>query len=161
MNGFKRTAAATILVLAACGAANAAQVTVKKSLTLEGARTVAAAAEAEAKRLGAGGAIAVVDEGGHVLCLIRLDGTFAAASDIAAAKARSAALFERPTSVFESAIKNGRLSLVANKELMPLEGGVPVIVDGVVVGAVGVAGAMSSAQDDEIARAAASTAAAP
>jgi len=158
MNALMKTGAAAMLALASAGSLSAAQVTEKKSLTLDGARAVASAAESEAKRLKAGGAIAVVDEGGHLLCLIRLDGTFAAASDIATAKARSAALFERPTSVFENAIKNGRFSLVANKELMPLEGGVPVVVDGVVVGAVGVAGAMSSAQDDEIAKAAAASA---
>ncbi len=144
-----------LLALSAAGSAMGAQVMERATLTLDGAKAVAAAAEAEARRLNAGGAIAVVDDGGHVLVLIRLDGTFAAASEIAVAKARSAALFRRPTAVFEEAIKNGRLSLVANRELMPLQGGVPVELDGQVIGAVGVAGAASAPQDEEIAKVAA------
>ena len=70
-------------------------------------------------------------------------------------KARTAATFRRPTSVFEDAIKNGRLSLVAVSVMTPLQGGVPVMVDGVVVGAIGVSGAASAQQDDEIAKVAA------
>lgn len=147
---------ALFLSVAIAGAAQAApRVENKPSLTLGGARAVVAAAESEARRLGAGGAIAVVDDGGNLLALVRLDGTFAAASNIAIAKARSAANFQRPTSVFENAIKNGRLSLVANDELLPLQGGVPVVVDGRVVGAVGVAGAASAQQDEDIANVAA------
>ncbi|HZE88712.1 MAG TPA: heme-binding protein, partial [Verrucomicrobiae bacterium] len=68
---------------------------------------------------------------------------------------RSAANFRKETSAFEDAIKNGRISLVANPELLPLQGGVPIVVDGQVVGAVGVAGANSAQQDTDIARAAA------
>lgn len=127
----------------------------KKVLTLSGAKAVAAAAAAEARRHHAGGAIAVVDDGGNLLYLERLDGTFAAASNIAIGKARSAANFRRDTRIFEEAIKNGRLSLVANPELLPLEGGVAIVVDGQVVGAVGVAGAASAQQDEEIAHLAA------
>jgi len=132
-----------------------AQTVDKKTLNLAGARKVAAAAETEAKKNNAGGAIAVVDDGGNLLLLERLDDTFPAAASIAIAKAHSAATFRRPTSTFEDAVKNGRLSLLANKELLPLQGGVPVVIDGQVVGAVGVAGAASAQQDDEIARAAA------
>lgn len=148
------------LSLLASGAALAAPdgsgaVASKKSLTLEGAKTVIAAAEAEAKRLGAGGAVAVVDDGGNLVMMVRIEGTFSAGANIAIAKARSAANFRKPTSVFENAIKSGRLSLVANGELMPLQGGVPIVVDGQVVGAVGVAGAMSSQQDEDIANVAA------
>jgi glc operon protein GlcG len=116
---------------------------------------VAAAAAAEAKRVQAGGAIAVVDDGGNLLYLERLDNTFAAAANISIAKARSAANFRRDTRVFEDAIKNGRVSLVANPELLPLQGGVPVTVDGRVVGAIGVAGANSAQQDEDIAKVAA------
>jgi glc operon protein GlcG len=143
------------LVLAAAASDAAAQTTEKKTLSLAGARAVVAAAEAEAKKVNAGGAIAVVDDGGNLLLLVRLDGTFAAAANIAIAKARSAANFQRPTSVFEDAIKNGRLSLVANPELMPLQGGIPIVVDGAVVGAVGIAGAMSAQQDEDFAKIAA------
>ena len=152
---------ALALSVAIAGAAQAApRVENKPSLTLAGARAVVASAESEARRLGAGGAIAVVDDGGNLLALVRLDGTFAAASNIAVAKARSAANFQRPTSVFENAIKAGRLSLVANEELLPLQGGVPVVIDGRIVGAVGVAGAASAQQDEDIANVAAAAGAA-
>lgn len=132
-----------------------AQLADKPTLTLEGARLVAAAAAAEARRGNASGAIAVVDDGGNLLYLERLDNTFAAAANISIAKARSAAHFQRDTRVFEEAIKGGRVSLVANPELLPLQGGVPVIVGGKVVGAVGVAGANSAQQDEDIAKVAA------
>ena len=133
----------------------------KKVLTLAGARAVAATAAAEAAKNGAGGAIAVVDDGGNLLYLERLDGTFAAASNIAIGKARSAANFRRDTRVFEDAIKNGRTSLIANPELLPLQGGVAILVDGQVVGGVGVAGANSAQQDEDIAKIAAAALAAP
>jgi glc operon protein GlcG len=127
----------------------------KKTLTLDGAKRVAAAAVAEARRLAApGGALAIVDDGGNLLYLERLDDTFPAASAVAIEKARTAAQFRRPTSVFEEAIKNGRVSLVAVDVMLPLQGGVPVTLDGQVVGAIGVSGAASAQQDDEIARAA-------
>ena len=144
------------LVFAATRSFGAEELATKKVLSLAAAKKVAAAAEAEAKKGGAGGAIAVVDDGGHVLLVERLDGTFAAASNISIGKARSAANFRKPTKDFEEAVKGGRTSLVANPELLPLEGGVPIVVDGQVVGAVGVAGAASAQQDEEIARSAAS-----
>ena len=148
-----------VLGLVIAGAAGTtappAQTVEKRVLSLAGAKAVAAAAEAEARKNGAGGAIAVVDDGGNLLFLERLDNTFSASANIAIAKARSAATFRKATSVFEDAIKNGRLSLVANPELLPLQGGVPVLVDGQVVGAVGVAGAASAQQDEDIAKIAA------
>ena len=137
--------------------AAAAQVAEKKVLTLAGAKSVAAAAAAEARKGNAGGAIAVVDDGGNLLYLERLDNTFPSAANISILKARSAAVFRRETQVFEDAIKNGRVSLVANPELMPLQGGVPILVDGQVVGAIGVAGANTAQQDQDIARAAAAS----
>lgn len=146
-----RRLAVSLLAALALPLQAAPRVENKPSLTLAGARAVLGSAELEARRLGAGGAIAVVDDGGNLLALARLDGTFAAASNIAIAKARSAANFRRPTSVFENAIQGGRLSLVANDELLPLQGGVPVALDGRIVGAVGVAGAASAQQDEEIA----------
>jgi glc operon protein GlcG len=125
------------------------------TLTLEGAKRVALAALEEARRRSApGGALAVVDDGGHLLYLERLDRTFPAASVVAIEKARTAAQFRRPTSVFEEAIRNGRTSLVAVGVMTPLQGGVPVLVNGRVVGAIGVSGAASAQQDDDIAKAA-------
>jgi glc operon protein GlcG len=132
-----------------------AQTETKQTLTLAGAKQVVELAAAEAKRLGAGGAIAVVDDGGHVLLVERLDGTFAAAWSVSVGKARTAAQFKRPTRVFEEAIKNGRTSLVAVSEMVPLQGGVPLVLGGQVVGAIGVSGAASAQQDDDIAQAAA------
>ncbi|MEJ2088829.1 MAG: heme-binding protein [Gammaproteobacteria bacterium] len=128
-----------------------AQVAAKKTLTLDGARTVAAAVATEARKHAVGGAIAVVDDGGNVLYVERLDGTFPAAAEVAVAKARTAAIFRRPTRVFEDAIRGGRTSLVAVSVMTPLEGGQPIIVDDQVVGAVGVSGAASSQQDEEFA----------
>jgi len=147
-----KSGVALALLAAVMAAPAAAQIVDKKSLNLEGARIVAAAAAAEAKRNNAGGAIAVVDDGGNLLYLERLDKTFAAAANISIAKARSAANFQRDTRIFEDAITNGRVSLVANPELLPLQGGVPITVDGQVVGAIGVSGAASAQQDEEIAK---------
>lgn len=135
-----------------------AQVAARKGLTLEGARSIATAAAAEAKRLGAGGAIALVDDGGNLLYLERLDNTFPAAATVAFEKARTAATFRKPTRDFEQAIAKGRTSLVAVDVMTPLQGGVPIVIDGQVVGAIGVSGAMSAQQDDDIATVAANAA---
>jgi len=124
----------------------------RKSLTLEGARIVIAGAETEAKKLNApGGVIAVVDEGGNLVAVERLEGTFAAGANISIGKARTAALFKRPTKVFEDVIKNGRTSMVALNDFTPLQGGIPILIDGQLVGAVGVSGAASADQDEQLA----------
>jgi len=149
-----RCLALSLVFGSAAGAAQA-QLADKKVLTLEGARQIAAAAASEAKRLGApGGAIAIVDDGGYVLYLERLDNTFPAAANIAIAKARTAALFRRPSKGLEDAIVSGRTSLLAVADA-PLQGGEPVVIGGVVLGAIGVSGAASAQQDQEIAKAAA------
>ena len=128
------------------------QVGTKKSLTLDGARRVIASAQTEAKKLGApGGVVAIVDDGGNLMALERLDGTFAAGANISIGKARTAVLFKRPTKVFEDVIKNGRTSMVALNDFTPLQGGIPIVVDGEVVGGVGVSGAASAQQDEELA----------
>lgn len=127
-----------------------------RSLTLEGAKSVIAATISEAKRLKApGGSIAIVDEGGNLLALMRLDHTFAASANIAIGKARTAALFKKPTVVFEDVIKSGRTSMVALggdlQNFTPLQGGIPLEWEGKVVGAIGVSGAASAQQDEELA----------
>lgn len=143
------------LMLTVAASAGRAQVADKKVLTLDGAKQVAAAATAAATRLGApGGAIAIVDDGGHVLYLERLDNTFPAAATIAIGKARTAALFRRPSKGLEDAIVSGRTTLLAVAEA-PLQGGEPIVIGGVVLGAIGVSGAASAQQDQEIAKAAA------
>ncbi len=114
-----------------------------------------AAAGGDAARSGrAGGAIAVVDDGGHLLALVRLDGTFPAAAAVAEKKARTAATFRRATRDFESSVNGGRTALVAVGEMTPLQGGIPIVIEGEVAGAIGVSGANSAQQDDEIAKAA-------
>jgi glc operon protein GlcG len=143
-----------LLAFSAIAGAAQAQTVDKKSLTLEGARRVIASALAEAKRLQApGGVIAVVDDGGNLMALERLDGTFAAGATISIGKARTAVLFKRPTKVFEDLIKNGRTAMTALPDSLftPLQGGIPITVDGQIVGGVGVSGAASAQQDEELA----------
>jgi uncharacterized protein GlcG (DUF336 family)/mannose-6-phosphate isomerase-like protein (cupin superfamily) len=136
-----------------------AQVAARKALTLDGARTVIAAAAAEAKKLNApGGVIAVVDDGGNLMALERLDGSFAAGANISIGKARTAVLFKKPTKVFEDIIKSGRTSMVALNDFTPLQGGIPITLDGEVIGGVGVSGAASAQQDEELAIAGANAA---
>jgi uncharacterized protein GlcG (DUF336 family) len=152
MHRFMSIAGMLAFLLAAAGAS--AQVVEQKGLTLEAARRVIAAAVAEARRNHVGGAIAVVDAGGHVVALERLDGTFAASTDISIGKARTAALFRRPTSFFEDVINQGRTAMAALPSLpdfTPLQGGVPIMAEGQVIGAVGISGAASAKQDEEIA----------
>ena len=139
-----------------------AQVVQKPTLSLDGARKVIAAAMAEARARNApGGVIAVVDDGGNLVALERLDNTFAAGANISIGKARTAVLFKKPTKFFEDIIKNGRTAMVALDDFTPLQGGVPVIVDGQVVGGVGVSGAASAQQDEELAIAGANAFASP
>lgn len=120
-------------------------------LTLEGAEQAIHAAHAEAVKRSAGGAIAVVDAGGHLIALHRLDNTFPAASTVAIEKARTAAMFRKPTAAFEDAIKDGRHALLGVQAMTPLRGGVPIMHDGFVVGAIGVSGAHSAMEDEELA----------
>ena len=147
-------AVVALAVPALAGPTRAAERTATKPyLTMDGAKQVAAAAEREAKRLAApSGVIAIVDDGGHLLYLERLDNTFPAAATVATEKARTAATFRRPTSVFEDAVKGGRLALLGVDVMTPLQGGVPILMDGQVVGAIGVSGAASAQQDDDIAK---------
>ena len=147
----RSTFALATLVLAGLAGPVQAQTTQKRSLTIEGARAVIAAAVAEARRLNAGGVIAVVDEGGNLMALERIDNTFAAGANISIGKARTAVLFKRPTRVFEEIIRNGRTPMVALNDFTPLQGGIPIVIDGEVVGGVGVSGASSAQQDEEFA----------
>ena len=155
---------AALLALLTFAAATQAQVTENKSLTLDGARQVIAAAKNYAKQNNApDGVIAVVDEGGNLMALERLDGTFAAGANISIGKARTAVLFKRPTKVFEDIINKGRTAMTALPDsfFTPLQGGVPIAVDGQIVGGVGVSGAASAQQDEELAIAGAKALEAP
>jgi len=136
------------------GSAIYGQTAEKKTLTLDGAERVIAAAKAKAQELKApGGVIAVVDAGGNLMALARLDGTFAAGANISIGKARTSVLFQKPTKVFEDIINKGRTAMAALPDsfFTPLQGGIPVVADGQIIGGVGVSGASSAAQDEELA----------
>src|SRR6476661_5866923 len=125
----------------------------KQVLTLEEVRKIAAAAEAEALANNWAVTISIVDDGGHLLWLQRLDGAAPISAHIAPSKARTAALGRRESKVYEDMINNGRVSFLSAPELEGLlEGGVPIVVQGQYVGAVGVSGVKSS-EDVQIAKA--------
>ncbi|MGH7232592.1 MAG: GlcG/HbpS family heme-binding protein [Nitrospiraceae bacterium] len=134
-----------------------AQLIEKKALTLEAAKKVAVAAEAQAKAKGARVVIAVVDEGGNLLLLERLDDTQVASVEVGIGKARTAAIFRRPSKVFEDQIKDGRVAALALTGATPLQGGVPIVFEGKVVGAIGVSGE-TPMLDEDIAKAGAEAA---
>ena len=127
-----------------------AQVIEKKSLSLEGAKKIAAAAETEAKAKGARVVIAIVDDGGHLLLLERLDDTQVASVDVGIGKARTAAIFRRPSKVFEDQVRNGRIAALGLTGATPLQGGIPILVGDKVIGAIGVSGETPQ-QDEDIA----------
>jgi glc operon protein GlcG len=145
-----KTLAGLAVFLLWAGAAQA-QLAERKVLTLEGAKQAIRAAVSEAKKNKAGGVIAVVDEGGNLMALERLDNTFSAGANISIGKARTAVLFKRPTKAFEDIIGKGRTAMVALNDFTPLQGGIPIIVDGQLVGGIGVSGASSAQQDEEFA----------
>ena len=123
------------------------------TLTLDDVRAIAAAAEAEARAHQWAVTIAITDSGGHLLWLQRLDGAAPISAEIAPAKARTAALGRRESKVYEDMINGGRVSFLSAPLLQGmLEGGVPILVDGACVGAVGVSGVKSN-EDAQIARA--------
>jgi uncharacterized protein GlcG (DUF336 family) len=125
----------------------------KPVLTLDDAKKIAAAAEDEANRNNWKVVISIVDDGGHLIWLQRLDGVAPISSHIAPAKARTAALGKRESKIYEDMINNGRMSFITAPHIEGmLEGGVPIVVDGHVVGAVGVSG-VKSAEDAQVAKA--------
>jgi glc operon protein GlcG len=124
----------------------------KSMLELADAKAIAAAAEAEAVKNSWAVAIAIVDDGGHVLWLQRLDGAAPISAQIAPAKARTAALGRRESKVYEETINNGRTAFLSAPLEGMLEGGVPILKDGQCIGAVGVSG-VKSTEDAQVARA--------
>lgn len=129
----------------------------KPVLTLEVARAMVAAAEAWARQEGLSVTVAVVDPGGNLVLLSRMDGIHVGTVEVATAKARAAALFNKPTSVFADGLASGATGLLSLPGMLPLPGGVPVHCEGVLVGAVGVSGAAPQ-QDAEMAGRAAAVA---
>lgn len=121
----------------------------KKSLTLEAARVAMSACEKEAAAHGWRVVIAVVDEGGHAILMQRLDGTQWSSIDTAVAKARAAVAWKRPTRLLEESTNGGRFAFLSISQGMALlQGGVPIEIDGQVIGAIGVSGVKAS--DDEV-----------
>ncbi len=141
----------TLLTLLTAGGAEA-QLAVKKILTLAAAEKIAAAAELEAKKRNATVVIVVVDDGGFPLIVKRLDDTQVASVDVGIGKARTAAIFRRPSRDFEEQIKNGRVASLVLPGATPLQGGLPLIVDGKTIGAIGVSG-NTPQEDEDIAKA--------
>lgn len=124
-----------------------AETPLKPILTLGAAKRAAGAAEKEALKRGATVVIAVVDDGGNLILLERLDDTQVASVEVGIGKARTAAIFRRPSKVFEDQIREGRVAALALPGATPLQGGVPIILQGKVVGAIGVSG--NTPQEDE------------
>ena len=134
-----------------------AELPAKKVITLSVAKKIAAAAEAEANRRHLTAVIVVVDDGGHPLLLHRLDNTQVASVEVGIGKARTAAIFRRPSKDFEDQIKEGRIAALALPGATPLQGGIPISVDGKVIGAIGVSGE-SPQEDEDVAKAGAAAA---
>ena len=153
---------AAIFLLALCPfiapTTSTAQLTEKKVLTLEAAEKVAAAAQAEAQKRNATVVIVVVDDGGYPIIIKRLNDTQVASVDVGIGKARTAAIFRRPSRDFEEQIRNGRVASLVLPGATPLQGGLPLIVDGKTVGAIGVSG-NTPQEDEDIAKVGAAAAA--
>lgn len=148
----KKTFSLLVTVIA-IAATCTAQIINTKSISLDGAKRVVAEAVTYAKANNApGGAIAIVDAGGSLIYLERLDNTFAAAAEVAIKKANTAALFKAPSSKLENSINGGRQALITVGHTF-LQGGIPIIFGGQVIGAIGVSGSASAQQDEDMANA--------
>jgi glc operon protein GlcG len=143
---------AVLLAMLVAGTATGELLT-KKSLSLEDGKKAAAGAAAEAKKNNWKMAIAVVDDGGHLIYFERIDDTQVGSIDVSIGKARTALAFKRPTKALEDAINSGQNSaLLSFPNVLPREGGIPLVVDGKVVGAIGISGGKSS-EDSQVAKA--------
>ena len=129
-----------------------AQLANKKSLTLEAAKKIAAAAQVEAKKNNWNVVISVVDDGANLIYLEKMDGTQIGSIEIAQMKARTAIKMKRPSKAFEDMIAGGRNAVLKLPDVLGVEGGLPLVVDGQFLGAIGVSG-VTSAQDGQIAAA--------
>jgi len=124
-----------------------------KVITLEAAKKMVAAGEAEAMKNGWSVAITVVDASGGLILFHKLDETQPGSIQVSQGKARTSALFKRPTKAMEEMIAGGKTAVLAVEGIVPIQGGLPVVADGKVIGAIGVSG-VTSAQDEQIATAA-------
>jgi glc operon protein GlcG len=124
----------------------------RSMLTLEDCKRMSAAAEAEARKNNWNVCVAIVDDGGHLLHLFRMDGATPANSRIAIEKGRTAAETRRSTAMWEERIKSGRTAMLKMPGITPVQGGLPIVIDGECIGAVGVSGVQSH-EDEQIAKA--------
>lgn len=139
------------LLLVSIAFVSKAQIITTKNISLDAAKKIVAEAIKFAKANNApGGAIAVVDNGGNLVYLERLDNTFPAASEVAIKKANTAATFKAPSSKLENSINGGRQALITVGHTF-LQGGIPILYEGQVIGAVGVSGTASAQQDEDMA----------
>jgi glc operon protein GlcG len=142
-------AAACVALAVSVGVPIAAQTVIdRKVLSIAAARRIVAAAEAAARARGVGVVVAVVDAGGHIIAIERMDDAQVASVNVGIGKARTAAIYRRPSRVFEEQIRNGRIAALALADATPLQGGVPIVIDGQVVGAVGVSGDTPQVDED-------------
>ena len=159
MSTLKNIAVAAAVATVTCIPAAAQQATPPYGapISLEQARKVIAAAEAEAQKNNFFVVITVVDTGGYVVATVRLDNTQLGSIPVAEGKARTAVLYRRPSKAFEDALAGGGIGLriLGLQNAVPYEGGVPIMVDGKVIGAIGVSG-MLPTQDGQVANAGAS-----
>jgi uncharacterized protein GlcG (DUF336 family) len=131
---------------------SAQQLSIKRALNLAVAKTIAAAAEKEAVAHGWAMFITIIDDGGTVLFVERLDDAQVGSYDVSMQKAQTALKFRRPTKAFEDLVNGGRPAVAKLPGVLPIEGGVPLMADGKVIGAIGVSGGASS-QDAQVAMA--------
>jgi len=155
MSPLSRAIALLVLVVAGGGVAGggpagAGATLDKKSPTLEAAQKIAAASIAEARKRGVGVVVVVVDDAGIPILLHRMNEAQVASVQVGIGKARTAAIYRRSSRVFEEQIRNGRIAALALADATPLQGGVPIVLEGKVIGAVGVSGD-SPQVDEEIA----------
>jgi len=153
------------LLLAAAALAAAplqlsAQLVAKNTVSLELAKKIAARAESEAAKNKWTMVIAVLDDGGNLLYLERMDGTQLGSIEVAQEKAKTALKFKRPTKAFEDVVAGGRTAILSLPGVVAIEGGLPLMADGVIVGAIGVSG-MKSTEDGVVAQAGAAVLAKP
>lgn len=146
----KKTLIAVSLLVAATMAQ--AQLATKKALTLAAAKQMAAAAEAEARKNNWSMVIAIVDDGGHLIYLEKMDGTQIGSVQVAQDKARTSVDFKRPTKALEDAVAGGRNAVLRLGNATPIQGGLPIMVGTELIGAIGASGG-TSAQDEQVAAA--------
>lgn len=143
-----RIALVAALLAAASSAPALAQALDKKVISFAAAQKMAAAARAAAKARGVEVVVVIVDDGGHVILLERMDGAQVASVNVGIGKARTAAIYRRPSRIFEDQVRNGRVAALALTDATPLQGGVPVLLDGKVIGAIGVSGDTPQVDED-------------